>query len=652
MEHAGVLWARWWLVLETPTLRAGVLAAGLVTLIFVLIHASPGRAGRGLRRLAQARPLALAGMILACGFAIWRAIDGMWVGDDAFISFRYADNLVSGHGLVFNPGERVEGYTNLLWTLVIAAAIGLGFPAPEAALVLNLTCLTLHLGLVVFLLLRLDPLKDRAAPWMLTPLMLAGSYTFVTFGTSGLETPLLGLLTSAGFGVFALRRGRGGLFAAGLLVSLATLAHPDHLLALVALGAVLGAEHLRGLWDAPGGDRLRALRAGIGDALLLAFPGLLLLGGQLLFRVAYYGEWLPNTYYAKMGGPYWSQGAAYLLAFLSGEGYWLWLMVLPLLVWIPGQSPALRRLTRTSLLFAALMVAYSLKIGGDFMYGRLFASSIAPLWIVLELNLRGYWRQVGERPPHARPALWRRAVLAVTLGMVLMFSLVQPPLLRPAKITAHLADEATYYKVTTFHPIVLKTGMYRRATTLGKALADIEPKPLLAMRCVGMMAYYTKAPIIDLFGLNDHRIARTPLGEKRGRPGHERNPTQAYLLERKPLLFERRQMEWPHRRHRDEMSIRIGHHVFYLTRWDGEFVAQLLKSGVRVRVTDFRTRLVDYLKTADTRSAATIRRDLAFFDDFYFAYHPADERIRQAIAEKIEERESAEQEARKLSRKP
>ena len=44
--------------------------------------------------------------------------------DDAFISFRYARNLLEGHGLVFNPGERVEGYTNLLWVLELAALWG------------------------------------------------------------------------------------------------------------------------------------------------------------------------------------------------------------------------------------------------------------------------------------------------------------------------------------------------------------------------------------------------------------------------------------------------------------------------------------------------------------------------------------------------
>ena len=51
---------------------------------------------------------------------------GACVQDDAFISFRYAANLLDGHGLVYNPGERVEGYTNFLWTLLLAGAMGLG----------------------------------------------------------------------------------------------------------------------------------------------------------------------------------------------------------------------------------------------------------------------------------------------------------------------------------------------------------------------------------------------------------------------------------------------------------------------------------------------------------------------------------------------
>ena len=54
--------------------------------------------------------------------------------DDAYISFRYATNLASGHGLVFNPSQvPVEGYTNFLWTVILAGLATVKLPLPESA---------------------------------------------------------------------------------------------------------------------------------------------------------------------------------------------------------------------------------------------------------------------------------------------------------------------------------------------------------------------------------------------------------------------------------------------------------------------------------------------------------------------------------------
>ncbi len=63
----------------------------------------------------------------------WLASLSWFLTDDAFISFRYARNLLEGHGLVFNPGEYVEGYSNFLWVLELAAIWGLSGVAPEHA---------------------------------------------------------------------------------------------------------------------------------------------------------------------------------------------------------------------------------------------------------------------------------------------------------------------------------------------------------------------------------------------------------------------------------------------------------------------------------------------------------------------------------------
>jgi len=74
-----------------------------------------------LRTGTNRRWLILGSWMLAwAALACWRWSREPYLLDDAFISFRYARNLVEGHGLVYNPGERVEGYTNLLWTLFAA----------------------------------------------------------------------------------------------------------------------------------------------------------------------------------------------------------------------------------------------------------------------------------------------------------------------------------------------------------------------------------------------------------------------------------------------------------------------------------------------------------------------------------------------------
>src|SRR5512135_1832902 len=57
--------------------------------------------------------------------------------DDAYISFRYAQNAILGHGLVFNPGERVEGFTNFLWTALMIPVEGAGIDVGRASMVLG-----------------------------------------------------------------------------------------------------------------------------------------------------------------------------------------------------------------------------------------------------------------------------------------------------------------------------------------------------------------------------------------------------------------------------------------------------------------------------------------------------------------------------------
>lgn len=74
-----------------------------------------------------------------------------FIADDALITYRYAENLVAGNGLVYNLGEKVLGTTTPLLTLLISLAVSLGIAAKTFAPLLNVLCDALTAILIVFL---------------------------------------------------------------------------------------------------------------------------------------------------------------------------------------------------------------------------------------------------------------------------------------------------------------------------------------------------------------------------------------------------------------------------------------------------------------------------------------------------------------------
>src|ERR1051325_2370710 len=213
------------------------------------------------------------------GFQIWRY---NFLCDDAFISFRYARNFAQGHGLVFNPGhERVEGYSNFLWVLILAAGQVLGIAPEHAANPLLILC---GLG-VIALVLRFcwRELPEGASPyWLLAPvLLLAANRSFGMWCTSGLETKLYELLVVAA--VFStiremdeMAQHRSAFPISAVWLALAALTRPDGLLyaACILIARVLWQIRFRTL----------AWRPLIVGTILFLIP----VGGQLIFRRLYY----------------------------------------------------------------------------------------------------------------------------------------------------------------------------------------------------------------------------------------------------------------------------------------------------------------------------------------------------------------------------
>src|SRR5262249_52151509 len=113
--------------------------------------------------LGAAKPTLGLGAALALGFLLVHALSFRFAVDDAWISFRYARNLISGHGLVLHRGDAVEGYSNFLWVLLSAAGMAAGIEPLLWARIMGFLAAAATALLVPALARSLAEDADRAA---------------------------------------------------------------------------------------------------------------------------------------------------------------------------------------------------------------------------------------------------------------------------------------------------------------------------------------------------------------------------------------------------------------------------------------------------------------------------------------------------------
>ncbi len=201
--------------------------------------------------------------------------------DDAYISARYAKHLVEGHGLVYNVGEpRIEGFTNLAWTLLLGALLSLGAPVESVLVALGFCFGVLALGAAIA---ATNTLSNRPSGLATSSaVLLAMTPHFAVVTTNGLETSMFvaGVL-GACWAVFRQRARLAVGVACGVLGAI----RPEGVL-------VAGLLVLWDLWQHR--RRIRSL-----EAWYVALGCITLLGLVEGWRVAYYDAWLPNTFHAK-----------------------------------------------------------------------------------------------------------------------------------------------------------------------------------------------------------------------------------------------------------------------------------------------------------------------------------------------------------------
>jgi arabinofuranosyltransferase len=397
--------------------------------------------------------------------------------DDAFITYRYSRNLAAGEGLVFNPGERVEGYSSLSWALLLAAGDALGLPLPELSKLLGIA---LGAGTLLLVAGRGSPVRLLAAG--LLAVWLPAVYHF----QNGLETALAAFLVTA---LVTLPAGRAPLLAAALLV----LTRPEGLLAVLLWGFCS--------WMT---DRDRRPR----HELTLAAVAGLAFAGQLAFRQLYYGEWIANSARAKLLplGDALPRGLADLGRFaFEGTAYGLLaaLVLAGLLASRKDTGDEARALRSEAAFLVLFGVALAASGGDSFPLWR-FYIPLAP--ILFLAAARGLDRL---RPPRISLALPAVALLAALW-------VPGPGFVR------RIAVEASWRELWT---------------TLGQNLARaVPPGTSIALCPVGALPYASGLKVIDMLGLTDPHIARVAPDRRYVYAGHQRHDG-GYVLSRKPDLI-------------------------------------------------------------------------------------------------------------------
>jgi len=413
--------------------------------------------------------------------------------DDAFIGFRYAENLARGEGLVYNPGERVEGYTNFLWVVLLS---------PFAAFALDLETVSKCLGLLasagtLAAVTRLSPGGDRwrGIPWV-APLLLASSPPFVIWTTGGMETPLFLCLLAWAAVLCAEGMERGGIaLLAGALLGAAALTRPEGAgvaVVLAGLAFVLG----------PRTPAFRRSLFRVGAVFLTVFLP------YFAWRVRYYGHLLPNTFYAKVGfGPAQiARGLQYTHAFFAYSGYGL---LLPLvgLRWCGARRRLARLLGGLTLALAGAAIA----VGGDALPMFRFLAPMLPSFVLLlALGTEGILARLGPAR-FARPAIAAALVVLGAWAARIGFTGA------PYEDLARDSREVGAWK---------EIGAWLRR--------QAPPSSTVAVIPAGAIPYVSKLRAIDMLGLNDETIAHRELpGLGHGLPGHEKFDVD-YVLGRRP----------------------------------------------------------------------------------------------------------------------
>lgn len=433
-----------------------------------------------------------------------------FLADDALISLRYARRLLQGDGLTWTDGRPVEGYSNLLWILLAALVGRFGVDLVVGVRILGFASAVGLVGAIVYGHFAAALRKSLPMIVGVLTVVLAGPIAIWTIG--GLESVLVaGLLAWAMvlcYPVFEREdAGRRYPLAASVFLALLCIARPDG--ALFTATTILALLLVRGL-------RRQTLRTA---STLATLPATFYLG-QLALRRVYYGEWVPNTAYAKISPSlqHLARGIAYFReGFLSLSPLSAAAVLLAVLMLVQRRDRAARAKTVLLVVPAIAWTSYIAAVGGDTFPGWRHLVPLIGLGALVLAQGTHWLVQHGRLgvPGTLVPAVLVPAILAVAFGL---YGWVQ------------FRDDGNHRAVTE--------RWEWDGRVVGRMLKQGfgASQPLLACTACGCLPYCSELPAIDMLGLNDYHLARhRPEQFGHGTLSHELGDGR-YVLDRRPDL--------------------------------------------------------------------------------------------------------------------
>lgn len=394
-----------------------------------------------------------------------------YLSDDALISLRYARRFAEGLGLNFTPGERVEGYSDFLWVLLVAA--GTWLHLDPIAVARGLGLLGAYAAIV---LVGISPDQRRFSIARLTSgsLLLALSSPLAIWAIGGLEHGFMAgvlalgiLLATRALETNAQRR---SLILAGLPFAALSLLRADGVVLLAGLlaGGILSSRSP--LW------RARALG-------WIASTSVVALLGQVALRRWYYGQWVPNTALVKvsLSAERFRVGVEHVKNGLSPLALLVVLALLASIIALRKKPPERAMLP---VWVCVIWTSYVGAVGGDIFPGwRQLSLILVPLALLVADGTELWWQTHPSR------------TFVTVLGLAALGAV---------HLQLQLDDSEDQRGKSERWPwdgegvgAVLKKAFGKKA-------------PLLAVDAAGALPYFSGLPCLDMLGLNDAYLPRHP----------------------------------------------------------------------------------------------------------------------------------------------